>query len=200
MIHVNKKSPISTNPLIFEFEIDDDIPVEYIKDESNYFEIKNQSRHNFNNNKLGESKMQSLLESFSNENLYKIIGDVCESNEDIMGRIWPIPKFKYKNMYEFVKDTTTIVTQIFMDTPGFSLGNHFDNRFVFANFILNLVDNPVSTKFYDYTQNYKLIYEAPNKKGKGVFFLNYENTCHSYINNSFENRYGLISSVNLKLF
>jgi hypothetical protein len=50
------------------------------------------------------------------------------------------------------------------------------------------------------TQNNKLIYEAPNKKGKGVFFLNYENTCHSYINDSFENRYGLISSVNLKLF
>ena len=68
MIHINKKSPISTNPLIFEFEIDDDIPVEYIKDESNYFEIKKQSRNNFNNNKLGESKIQSLLESFSNEN------------------------------------------------------------------------------------------------------------------------------------
>ena len=86
------------------------------------------------------------------------------------------------------------------NTPGFSLGRHFDNRFVFANFILNLVDNPVSTKFYDYTQNNKLIYEAPKEKGKGVFFLNYENTCHSYINDSFENRYGLISSVNLKLF
>ena len=200
MIHINKTSTINKNFLVFEFEIDDDIPVEYIKDESNYFEIKKQSRNNFNNNKLGESKIQSLLESFSNENLYKIINDVYESNEDIMGRIWPIPKFKYKNMYEFVKDTTKITTQIFMDTPEFSLAPHFDNRFVFANFILNLTDNSVSTKFYDYTQNYKLIYEAPKEKGKGVFFLNYENTCHSYINNSFENRYGLISSVNLKMF
>ena len=134
MIHINKKSPISTNPLIFEFEIDDDIPVEYIKDESNYFEIKKQSRHNFNNNKLGESKMQSLLESFSNENLYKIIGDVCESNGDIMGRIWPIPTFKYKNMYEFVKDTTTIVTQIFMDTP-------YRNKHVVDDLMKNLNPN-----------------------------------------------------------
>jgi len=200
MIHINKTSAINKNFLVFEFEIDDDISVEYIKDESNYFEIKKQSRNNFNNNKLGESKIQSLLESFSNENLYKIINDVYESNEDIMGRIWPIPKFKYKNMYEFVKDTTKITTQIFMDTPEFSLAPHFDNRFVFANFILNLTDNPVSTKFYDYTQNYKLIYEAPKEKGKGIFFLNYENTCHSYINDSFENRYGLISSINLKLF
>jgi hypothetical protein len=200
MIHINKKSPINTNPLIFEFEIDDDIPVEYVKDESNYFEIKKQSRNNFNNNKLEQNKIQSLLESFSNENLYKIINDVYEFNENIMGITWPLATNKYKNMYEFVKNNTLVTTQIFMDTPGFSLGPHFDNRFVFSNFILNLVDNPVSTKFYDYTQNYKLIYEAPKEKGKGIFFINYENSCHSYINDSFKNRYCIISSIVLKMF
>jgi hypothetical protein len=200
MIRINKKSPISTNPLIFEFEIDDDIPVDYIQCESNYSPIKEHSRNCFNNEKLKEIKIQSLLESFSKENLCKIINDVYESNEDAMRIIWPLPMIKYKNMYEFIKQNSIITTQIFMDTPGFSLGPHFDNRFVFANFILNLSDNPVSTKFYDYTCNYKLIYEAPKEKGKGIFFLNYENSCHSYKNDSSENRYALISSVNLKIF
>jgi hypothetical protein len=200
MIHINKKSPINTNPLIFEFEIDDDIPVEYIQCESNYATIKEHSRNCFNNNKLEQNKIQSLLESFSNENLYKIINDVYEFNENIMGKTWPLATNKYKNMYEFVKNNTLVTTQIFMDTPGFSLGPHFDNRFVFSNFILNLVDNPVSTKFYDYTQNYKLIYEAPKEKGKGIFFINYENSCHSYINDSFKNRYCIISSIVLKMF
>jgi hypothetical protein len=199
MIHINKKSLIGNNFLIFEFEIDDDIPVEYIKDELNYVTIKENYRNCFNN-KLGENKIKPLLESFSNENLYKIINDVYEFNENIMGKIWPLATNKYKNMYEFVKDNTTIATQIFMDTPGFSLGPHFDNRFIFANFILNLVDNPVSTKFYDYTQNYKLIYEAPKEKGKGIFFINYENSYHSYKNDSFENRYAIISAITLKMF
>ena len=52
----------------------------------------------------------------------------------------------------------------------------------------------------DYTQNYKLIYEAPKEKGKGIFFINYENSCHSYINDSFKNRYCIISSIVLKMF
>jgi hypothetical protein len=200
MIHINKTSAINTNYLIFEFEIDDGIPVDYIKNESNYVQIKKQSRNNFNNNKLGEIKIKSLLESFSNENLYKIVNDIYESNKEEMAILWPFPIIKYKSMYEFIKQNSIITTQIFMDTPGFSLAPHFDNRFVFANFILNLVDNQVNTKFYDYSQNYKLIYEAPNEKGKGVFFLNYENSCHSYINDSFKNRYAIISTVSLKLF
>jgi hypothetical protein len=200
MIHINKIRPINSSPLIFEFEIDDDIPVEYIKDELNYLQIKQNSRNCFDNEKLKEIKIQLLLESFSKENLYKIIANIYESNENEIGKLWPLAKFKYKNIYEFIKENTIITTQIFMDTPGFSLGPHFDNRFVFSNFILNLVDNPISTKFYDYTRNYKLIYEAPKEKGKGIFFLNYENSCHSYKNDSSENRYALISSVNLKIF
>ena len=61
MIHINKTSPISKNFLIFEFEIDDDIPVEYIQCESNYATIKEHSRNCFNNKKLEQNKIQSLL-------------------------------------------------------------------------------------------------------------------------------------------
>ena len=49
MIHVNNKSPITISDsfLIFECKIDDYIPMDFIKDELNYTQIKDKSRNAF---------------------------------------------------------------------------------------------------------------------------------------------------------
>ena len=198
MIYVNNKSVINDDSfLIFEFKIDDHISVDFIKNELNYKQIKDKSRNTFINTYDG-FQLKYLMKSFSNENLYKIINQLYESNKYWFGMSWKFDSKQYNTMYDFVKDNTFIVKTIFMDTPGFNLNTHFDNRLTFGNFILNLNDNPNSTKFHDYRNNNKIIYEAPTEKGTGVFFLNHENTFHSYIHNGNENRYVMVSTVIMK--
>ena len=147
---------------------------------------------------MNTSEFNSLRESFKDENLFNLISEIYENSPHMFGLIWKYPN-KHKNFKEFLEKNIRVISSISMDSPGFELPKHFDNRKVFGNFILNLVDNPNSTKFYDYRKNDKLIYEAPKEKGKGVFFVNYENTFHSYKNDSTINRYVHISSLNLIL-
>lgn len=199
MIQVNDKKPIDGDFLIFEFEVDNLPPDEIIMEESNYFSIKENSRNTFDYDKMHLAELKPLVESFNPNFLYSIINTIYESNPTTFGRVWPLNENKYGVFTNFLKEQVNITTSICMDTPGWELKKHFDNRFVFANFILNLVDNPVSTKFYDYRRNDKLIYEAPYKKGTGILFINYENTYHSYKNDSFKNRYALISCMNLNI-
>jgi hypothetical protein len=200
MIHINKKSPIEDTFLVFEFKIDDYIPVGFIKDESNYLQINDESRNGFSFDMMHSTEIKPLIDSFSDENLYKIIDEIYESNKYIFERYWILNSNKYNSMCEFIKKYTKICTHIFMDRPGMKFAPHFDNRHVFANFILNLDDNPISTKFYDYKNNSKLIYEAPKEKGMGIFFLNNENSYHSYNNDTNQNRYAMMSTITLNLF
>ena len=200
MIHINKKSPIEDTFLVFEFKIDDYIPVDFIKDESNYLQINDESRNGFSFDMMHSTEIKPLIDSFSDENLYKIIDEIYESNKYTFKRSWILNSNKYNSMYDFIKKNTNIITHIFMDRPEMKFEPHFDNRFVFANFILNLDDNPVSTKFYDYGNNSKLIYEAPKEKGMGIFFLNHESTYHSYNNDTNQNRYAMMSTITLNLF
>ena len=199
MIYVNNKSKIDGDArfLIFECNIDDYIPVDFIKNELNYKQIKDKSRNIFDN--LNDKpELESLMNSLSDENLYKIIDELYESNEFWFSRSWKVNKNKYSSMYDFVKNNTYIAKYIFMDSPGFILNTHFDDRITFGTFILNLNDNPKSTKFHDYRNNNKIIYEAPKEKGTGIFFLNNENSLHSYIHNGNENRYAMILNVIMK--
>lgn len=199
MIHISNERAIDGDFLIFEFEVDNLPSDEIIMDESNYFYLNESSRNTFDYDKMHSVELKPLMEAFNPDFLYDIVQKIYESNNHIMGRIWPLNENKYGVFSNFLKERVNITTSIFMDTPGFELRTHFDNRFVFANFILNLADNPVSTKFYDYRRNDRLIYEAPYKKGTGVFFVNYENSYHSYKNDSFKNRYALISCMNLNI-
>jgi hypothetical protein len=199
MIYVNTKSVIDGDDrfLIFECNIDDYIPVDFIKNELNYKQIKDKSRNIFNNIN-DQPELESLMNSLQDENLYKIIDELYESNKFWFGRSWKVNKNKYNTMYDFVKNNTDIAKYIFMDTPGVVMNTHFDDRITFGTFILNLNDNSKSTKFHDYRNNNKIIYEAPKEKGTGVFFLNNENSLHSYIHNGNENRYAMILNVIMK--
>ena len=199
MIHMQTKQVINDSSLIFEFKIDNIPPKEIIIDELNYSHIKENSRNVFDSKKMYIDELKPLMECFKDEFLYDVVSKIYESNETIMQRLWPFNKNRYGVFGNFLKEYTCIVTSIFLDTPGFKLSKHIDNRFTVANFILNLIDNPVSTKFYDYRNDSKLIYEAPKEKGTGIFFLNYENNYHSYNNDTNENRYAMISSIILNL-
>lgn len=199
MIHISNEKAIDGDFLIFEFEVDNMPSDEIIMNESNYFYNNKGSRNTFDYDKMHSNELKPLIESFNPDFLYNIVNKIYENNPYTFGRIWPLNQQKYGIFTNFLKERVNITTSIFMDTPEFELVKHFDNRLVFANFILNLVDNPVSTKFYDYRKNDRLIYEAPYKKGTGVFFVNYENTYHSYKNDSFKNRYALISCMNLNI-
>jgi hypothetical protein len=161
--------------------------------------MKDASRNGFSFDMMHYAEIKPLIDSFADENLYRIVDEIYESNKFIFGMSWILNSKKYDSMYDFVKKHTNINTHIFMDKPGMNFAPHFDNRLVFANFILNLDDNPISTKFYDYGNNSKLIYEAPKEKGTGIFFLNHQNTYHSYNNDTNQNRYAMMSSVILNL-
>ncbi len=199
MIHISNEKAIDGDFLIFEFEVDNMPSDEIIMDDSKYYYVKENSRNTFDYEKMHSTELKPLMEAFSDDFLYDIVNKIYNENPYTMERIWPLNTDRYGVFTNFLKEQVNITTSIFMDTPGFELIKHFDNRLVFGNFILNLIDNPVSTKFYDYTRNDRLIYEAPYKKGTGVFFVNYENTYHSYKNDSFTNRYALISCMNLNI-
>jgi hypothetical protein len=200
MIHVNNKSVIDGDGrfLIFECKIDDHIPVDFIKNESNYKKIEDKSRNAFSFEMKEVPEMSSLTNSFSDENIYKIIDELYESNKYWFAMSWTFNRKKYASMYDFMKDNTFIAKTIFMDTPGWDLPAHFDNRLTFGNLIVNLDDNPISTKFHDYRNNNELIYQSPKEKGTGVFFFNTENGCHSYINDTNQNRYVMLIAIILK--
>jgi hypothetical protein len=198
MIHVNNKSVIGDDKfLIFDCKLDDHIPVDFIKKESNYTQIKDKSRNAFENT-CGRPELQSLVNSFSDENLYKILDELYESNKFWFGMSWTFNRDKYPTMYDFVKNNLIMAKTIFMDTPGWDLPPHFDNRLTFGNLIVNLDDNPISTKFHDYRNDGKLIYESPKEKGTGTLFLNHENGLHSYINDTNQNRYVMVVTMILK--
>lgn len=79
--------------------------------------------------------------------------------------------------------TAMIIKDASIDQP---MVKHIDHRNVFAASILNLADNPCSTKFF---MNGELIYTAPTQKGHGVVFLNTEYSEHGFGNNTGQDRY-----------
>ena len=79
-----------------------------------------------------------------------------------------------------------------LDCPAnFKMRDHIDNREVLGVIIINLEDNPKGSG--------TIIgeYQAPDKKGSGLFFLNSHMTPHRIQNVSDENRYIFYSSLSI---
>lgn len=85
---------------------------------------------------------------------------------------------------------------IIKDVPGSHMGYHLDNRAMFGVLIINVIDNPpgVSTTF-SRTYNGEILYQAPTKKGSGVFFLNTHEMWHKIENFSSHDRYTIMRMV-----
>lgn len=95
---------------------------------------------------------------------------------------------------EFITNKCELLFRVIKDEPGYRMDDHFDNRAVFGNFFINLVDNTdVSTHFSDPVNLQRTeipeLYKAPVCKNKGIFFLNNFSNLHGIVNNSSQNRY-----------
>lgn len=121
--------------------------------------------------------------------LEKFITDPqLQINTPEIGAMWfgKNQKFKWNNEYP---------PRILLDSAGFYMEPHLDNRDVFAVVIVNLQDNPegTGTKMLNpfgitKRKQDEVIYQGPIKKGTGILMFNNWNTWHSIENNSQENR------------
>jgi hypothetical protein len=85
---------------------------------------------------------------------------------------------------------------ILKDLPGSAMGSHLDNRAMFGAFIINLIDNPAgASTVFSRTFNGEMLYQAPTKKGDGVFFINTHEMWHKIENFSSDDRYVIIRMV-----
>ena len=209
MFKINPKPIIPYVPL-WEFEMTDLPEDDFLKSDtlwkSNDFKSETgglyqestRLKHYKSQNTDEEIQMSKLFDRLNQQNVVDIISNLFDENEELFYKEYPYIKTKYKSNKEFI--TSFIMTNIFAvkDKPTFSLVPHVDNRFMFGNFIYNLVDNKTSTKIYGL--NNEVTYEAPKEKGKGIFFLNTERTIHNYENNTNEDRYAVICNILLKVF
>ena len=195
MIHINT-TPVYGDHPIFEFKVDDLPSDSFFISEINW--DRGLKRNSFSSKKQTnnvENVTKNLLNFFNKESITKVLTQLYEKNYDLFSYEYPL-KSKY-SLYEYIYNITRPVSDINLDLDGFNLSKHFDNRLIFGNFFLNLIDNQSSTKFYDYLNKDLFIYEAPKKKGEGVFFLNTIKTFHSVNVNS--DRYILSNTICLNI-
>ena len=158
------------------------------------------------NTNLYESERRSMIrlpENYKiNNHLFKELDNLFSepSNLQKLYQNYPYDKEKYKSPSDYLKTYLTIGFTLIRDNTTFSLESHVDNRFVFGNILINLNDNIDSTFFYKNHQDREVIYKAPKKKGKGVFFLNSEETFHSIKVTQTDTRYMMFAQFFLNLF
>jgi hypothetical protein len=127
------------------------------------------------------SKLDSFAKNLLNGDLFANVYDSLNlEGQKRITSYWPWQNFGFENIKQFTDKYFNTGVSFIKDNPGFRMGVHTDNRVVVANAIINLTDNSNSTKFYYSVQEpHNVIYEGPKEKGKGVFFLNNEETAHS---------------------
>ena len=121
--------------------------------------------------------------------LEKFITDPqLQINTPEIGAMWfgKNQKFKWNNEYP---------PRILLDSAGFYMEPHLDNRDVFAVVIVNLQDNPegTGTKMLNpfgitKRKQDEVVYQGPIKKGTGILMFNNWNTWHSIENYSQQDR------------
>jgi hypothetical protein len=127
----------------------------------------------------------SGLDLFANKHLNlglfaKIYNSIDKPAQKRITSYWPWQNFGFESIDKFVNKYFNHGVSFIKDNAGFHMGVHTDNRLVVGNAIINLTDNANATKFYYSVQEpHNVVYEAPKERGKGVFFLNNEETAHS---------------------
>ena len=129
----------------------------------------------------------SDLDLFANKHLNldlfaRVYNSIDLSAQKRITGYWPWQNFGFESIDKFVNKYFNHGVSFIKDNAGFYMGVHTDNRLVVGNAIINLTDNADSTKFYYSVQEpHNIVYEAPKERGKGVFFLNNEETAHSIL-------------------
>lgn len=187
--------PVSPNIPIWEVSVQDtqlnlDRLVENINNKGEKF---TEGRFRYNVNFLDNSSNSNSLYNPSYI-LNKITSTVTDNGNT--KRLYPAynnSKYNF-SMKEYLTSKLGVIYFGVKDNPKFKMEPHFDNRGIFGNLIINLKDNTDGTSFYNYSLKGNLetkSYCGPTEKGKGVFFLNSEETLHSVENTSKEDRFVL---------
>jgi hypothetical protein len=210
---------------VFEVSIENLISEDFIKNEIDW--DKNETLASSNRILVSEKetiikqKLKPLLEQISKENIMKMIDELISINPNMFSYWGTVVYDNDKPPSNFLSKILDISIFLVKDSNENKLDPHFDSRRRFGTIIINLIDNNVSTQFFDYARIagfYKyqkndidvnqptkfidgLIYEAPTKAGTGVFWINCETTLHGVgINqNTPKDRYTIMVNLNLKL-
>jgi hypothetical protein len=92
-------------------------------------------------------------------------------------------KSRWPNIATSIARRINIYSTLITDLKGYSMNQHIDNRSVYAAGYLNVFDNESltvisSTKKSFFGKETETQYHAPGKKGRGVIWLNTENSWH----------------------
>ena len=132
------------------------------------------------------------------EVIYKALAKVWEESFDTFYKPWPYRTNHFKSPEEFLRYWVLPMKSVYKDEPGYSMHAHYDNRAIFGNIFINMVDNDCSTLFYE---QQKPSWKGPTKKGTGIFFLNDENLYHTINHEGVQDRYILVIPLTLsKMF
>lgn len=139
--------------------------------------IHNTSFHNFRK-EMNDSKLE-LVKKFL--------------EIDTEGR-WP-------NIPDSIANRLTIYASLITDLQGYQMDQHLDNRSVYAAGYLNIFDNESLTVVSSVKKNFfgktkETQYHAPGKKGRGVIWLNTENSRH-WVNKVSQDRKILMMSFQI---
>jgi hypothetical protein len=110
-------------------------------------------------------------------------------------------KGRWPNIATSIARRINIYSVLITDLKGYSMNQHIDNRSVYAAGYLNIFDNESltvisSTKKSFFGKETETQYHAPGKKGRGVIWLNTENSWH-WVNKVSQDRKILMMSFQI---
>lgn len=161
-----------------------DIPFEPITNR-----ISGETKRKVYNIRENESPTGRFFHDYINQELITKLISSSEATVRFFNQKWPLNCTSEPDCIpRFIKGNISVTNQLILDTEYVKMSPHIDNRFAFGILILNLKDNTNSTAFYKrYQEHGEPFYYAPTEFGKGIFFLNSENSTHS-IHNTANNR------------
>jgi hypothetical protein len=118
-----------------------------------------------------------VLLNFCNESMHlksELLEYVYNYDREIFKERW------WRDL-EYYQNNTSMSTFIFKDPPGFIMNPHLDNGHIILQMLINLVDNPNGTDFYD-PKTHNKIYTSSGKQGDGVIFFNNASAPHGFQN------------------
>ena len=116
----------------------------------------------------------------------QVLADVYNYNKAIFKERWP-------GSLDFYQNNTAMYSSLIKDPPNLHMGTHLDNAGIIIQMIINLVDNPQGTDFYN-PNTQQLTYTSSGKQGKGVLFFNNSAAIHG-MHTGDRDRYTLSSNI-----
>lgn len=93
-----------------------------------------------------------------------------------------------------IEEGTDILVSFVKDSPKYKLIPHYDNKNILGIIMINSIDNSSSTVMY--SSSNESLYTSSTKKGDGIFYKNDIQCKHGFYNDSKDDRYAIMVSIN----